>query len=424
MSTEDTSDFVALDAVDTESEFTDLTEIPSGGYNRLLKARRFGRWWMLKGLKKEYRDQLVYQTALKKEFDLLVSMQHGGIVTVSDFVEVDGIGKCIVMEWIDGTTLKTWLAKKHSKGERYRIAMLLLDAMEYVHSRQIVHRDLKPSNIMVTRNGQNIKIIDFGLSDADSYAILKQPAGTEGYLSPEQQQGWQTDVRNDIYSIGCVLRDLQLGKRYNSVIRRCTAPAEKRYGSIAEVRSAIQKCRQLPRWIAAVILLLIVAITLFAVVSQQQTHRQEIAQTADTLSRQITAVQQANQEVQETNTKKKDSMQIGIKSLQKERDSQKLQKQKVSEYISQGKHQLDKIVKQSGIQAHHDTLSSLLYYDAKMNTAMQDIINFPNTYTQTAPSDFSEEERSTVLNELSVYVSKYVNRWLARQKELQKALEN
>ena len=61
-----------------------------------------------------------------------------------------------------------------------------MDALEYIHGKQTAHRDLKPSNIMITRNGQHVKLIDFGLSDTDDYAVYKQPAGTEGYISPEQ----------------------------------------------------------------------------------------------------------------------------------------------------------------------------------------------------------------------------------------------
>ena len=56
----------------------------------------------------------------------------------------------------------------------------------YIHAKQIVHRDLKPSNIMITHNGNHVKLIDFGLSDNDDFALLKQPAGTPGYISPEQ----------------------------------------------------------------------------------------------------------------------------------------------------------------------------------------------------------------------------------------------
>ena len=103
----------------------------------------------------------------------------------------------------------------------------------------MVHRDLKLSNIMVTRSGCVVKVIDFGLSDADYYAILKSPAGTEGYVSPEQQKGGPTDVRNDIYSLGIILDKLQLGLSCRLSIRHCLCPLERRYPNVAALRRHI-----------------------------------------------------------------------------------------------------------------------------------------------------------------------------------------
>ncbi len=75
---------------------------------------------------------------------------------------------------------------------------------EFVHSSKF--------NIIVKakRNGGNIKLIDFGLSDTDNYAIYKQPAGTKGYISPEQEKACITDIRNDIYSLGCIMEEMKL----------------------------------------------------------------------------------------------------------------------------------------------------------------------------------------------------------------------
>lgn len=78
--------------------------------------------------------------------------------------------------------------------------------MEYMHAKQIVHRDIKPSNIMLTHRGGDVKLIDFGLSDSETFCVLKIPAGTRGYIAPEQlQPNAVSSPSTDIYSFGKVL---------------------------------------------------------------------------------------------------------------------------------------------------------------------------------------------------------------------------
>ncbi len=201
----------------------------AGGFNVIVKAKRAGRWWVLKGLKQEFRGSENHIQLLRKEYEILSRIQHPGVVVAVGMEEVEGWGPCIVMEWVDGVTLKEWLRgagegnPERGLAERLRVAFQIMDALEYVHNRQVAHRDLKPSNIMVTRNGANIKLIDFGLSDTDDYAVYKQPAGTVGYMSPEQAVLRVCDIRNDIYSLGCILEKMNLGWRYAGIIRKCRA---------------------------------------------------------------------------------------------------------------------------------------------------------------------------------------------------------
>lgn len=133
--------------------------------------------------------------------------------------------------------------RQPGRRERVRVAAQLLKALGYVHSFQVVHRDLKPSNIMITRNGEQVKLIDFGLSDTDSFAIFKQPAGTDRFISPEQRQGQLTDERNDIYSLGIVLQEMRLGLCYKPVVRKCLRPIGSRYKSVAYVARGMKHCR-------------------------------------------------------------------------------------------------------------------------------------------------------------------------------------
>ena len=220
------------------------------GFNRLVKTRRQGRWFMLKGLKEEYQGNSVYLELLRKEYALMVQLDHPNIVKVFSKEENELYGPCIVMEYIDGIGLNEFLAEKPSVSSRRRIVDQLVDALAYIHSKQILHRDLKPENIIITRNGCNVKIIDFGLSDSDDYAILKQPAGTSKYMSPEQKAGRPVDIRSDIYSFGMILRSI-FPRRYRSVARKCLRERpEARYESMADVAKDFVRRPLLTRFFA------------------------------------------------------------------------------------------------------------------------------------------------------------------------------
>ena len=236
-----TSGFIFTPIVDGVSEhFSEMTELSSGGFNILIRAKRAGQWWMLKALKPDMRQNPTYLQIQQKEFDILTRLPHPNIVKAEALEEVEGYGRCLVMEWIDGDTLDVWLAQKHSRSERLLVANQLLKVMEFVHSQQVVHRDLKPANIMITHNGATLKLIDFGLSDSESFAILKQPAGTDGYVSPEQQRSAQPDVRNDIYSLGVILREMRLGPIYRWATRRCLLPLAQRYANVHTMRTHVR----------------------------------------------------------------------------------------------------------------------------------------------------------------------------------------
>jgi len=223
------------------SQFTQLEQLQSHGVNNLTRAKRYGRWYLLKSLKDDTKDKLVYQEMLRKEFDIMMRLHHPGIVQVVNMEKVADLGECIVMEWVEGTTLKEWLQGTTTRTERLHVAGQLLDTLAHIHSHDIAHRDIKPSNIMVTTNGKNVKIIDFGLADNDVHAILKQPAGTKQYMAPEQASTSQPDVRNDIYSLGLVLRQMDLDKDYRKVAEKCILPIDERYQSVEEMKSDLSK---------------------------------------------------------------------------------------------------------------------------------------------------------------------------------------
>ena len=255
--------------------FTTYTEFPSHGFNQLYKAQRYGKWFVLKGLKPEHQQETVYKRLLVKEFELGVQMDHPNIVRTFSYETDPVAGPVIVMEYVDGMTLKEFLKQNPSRQTRLKIAEELLSAMDYYHSKQIIHRDLKPDNILITNNGHNVKLIDFGLADTDYHGILKQPAGSEKYAAPEQKSGEvPLDNRADLYAFGVILRQL-FPHDYSRVARKCTRyDREKRYNNAEEVLQGL-KHRQALIPILVFAVLLCVAAGAWALLSRSQNNQAE-----------------------------------------------------------------------------------------------------------------------------------------------------
>ena len=238
-----------LDRAGTGGGFTEIEALPSPGLCDLYRAKRYGRWVLLKCLKPLYRSDPAYRQMLRKEFEVLSLLQHPAVMSVIGLEPVDlpqrGTVTCLVAEWIDGQPLDAFLATDPPLSERRRVAADLAEALAYVHSQQVVHRDLKPSNIMVSHNGHYVKIIDFGLADTDSHAVLKQPAGTLRYMAPEQMRLAVADVRNDIYSLGMVMQEMRLGGgNYGRVVHRCLQPVDRRYQNMEALLADLHSRRR------------------------------------------------------------------------------------------------------------------------------------------------------------------------------------
>lgn len=253
--------------------FTSYSEIPSGGFNRLFRAQRYGKWYVLKGVRPEHQHKHLYDELLKKEFELGVQMDHPNIARIYS-KETDPVaGPCIVMEYVDGCTLKEFLEQNPSQKTRMKIVQELLSAMSYYHSKQIIHRDLKPDNILITRNGHNVKIIDFGLADSDWHGVLKQPAGSDKYAAPEQKAGnVPIDCRADIYSFGKILRML-FTHAYRRIARKCTREdREKRYANAEEIMQHLQHGKRLKLIIIllASLLLLAASVWMFSLANREK----------------------------------------------------------------------------------------------------------------------------------------------------------
>ena len=268
-------------------------ELVSGNpesYCEIYRADKDGRFRIYKALRKEHRGDPVYERLLRKEFEIGYSLKHNNICEYYGFTAVRSLGNCIEMEWVDGETLESILARRQvSKPQAVKIVTEICEALEYMHSKQVIHRDLKPSNIMLTHNGHNVKLIDFGFSDTDSHSVLKESAGTQVYASPELVRGEEVDYRTDIFSLGCVVGILD--PSFAGIARKCCRrePCE-RYQSAAEVSAAVKRKAKSPAKavIAAAAACLAAAVVATAVIPAlrpgDQTYGSPAADVADSLT--------------------------------------------------------------------------------------------------------------------------------------------
>lgn len=189
-----------------------------GGMANVYKATDMdsGKEVAVKMLKSEClsNDELVRR--FKNESKAISILNHPNIVKVWDVSSYDGV-PYIVMEYIDGITLKEYLNQRHGPltwKEVVHFISKILSALEHAHSKGVVHRDIKPQNIMLLADG-NIKVMDFGIarfSRSQSYTVSDKAIGSVHYISPEQAKGDPTDATADIYSVGIMMYEMLSGR--------------------------------------------------------------------------------------------------------------------------------------------------------------------------------------------------------------------
>jgi len=237
------------------------------------RSRSGGRSRLFKVLREEYRGNPLYESILRKEFEIGYSLAHPGICEVYSFRNLDKLGNAIEMEWVDGMDLakavRSGLVPKKNSG---RILCQICDALDYMHGKQVIHRDLKPENILITMNGAFVKIIDFGFSDSGTHDIGKTPAGTRHWASPELIEGKTVGPTSDLYSLGMIMKELFPGQ-YSQIADKCTmADSGSRYFSARELKEAIISSDKKRTRIREITLALILAISVAAVIILSSHH--------------------------------------------------------------------------------------------------------------------------------------------------------
>ena len=170
----------------------------------------------VKVLKEEFLDNEELVRRFKNESKAISILSHPNIVKVYDVSVTDKL-QYIVMEYVDGITLKEYLKQRGGAltwKETVHFATQVLSALQHAHSKGIIHRDVKPQNIMLLADG-SIKMMDFGIarfSRAQSQTVSDKAIGSVHYISPEQAKGERTDARTDIYSVGVMLYEMLSGR--------------------------------------------------------------------------------------------------------------------------------------------------------------------------------------------------------------------
>lgn len=171
----------------------------------------------VKILKDEFANNHEFVKKFVNESKVLAGLSHPSIVEIFD-VNFDGNPKFMVMEYIDGITLKEYMETNNgplSWKDTVHFTIQILRALQHAHARGVVHRDIKPHNIMLFTDG-TVKVMDFGISKIAREEVKSSTEHTLGsvhYISPEQAQGQLTDEKSDIYSLGCVLYEMLTGKK-------------------------------------------------------------------------------------------------------------------------------------------------------------------------------------------------------------------
>lgn len=192
-----------------------LSKVGAGGMSDVYKAKDhiLGRIVAIKVLKQEFSEDINFVTKFRTEAQSAAGLEHPNIVNVYDVGSENGL-HFIVMEYIEGITLKTYVEKKGqlSFKEATSIAIQVARGIEAAHNKDITHRDIKPQNIMISTEGK-VKVTDFGIAKAiSSNTISSDAMGSVHYASPEQARNGFIDGRSDLYSLGIVMYEMVTGR--------------------------------------------------------------------------------------------------------------------------------------------------------------------------------------------------------------------
>ncbi|MDE7419281.1 MAG: protein kinase [Muribaculaceae bacterium] len=396
----------------------DVEVIRIRAVNVIARGRRYGRQWLLKGLREEFRDSTAMRRQLMKEFEIHSRLLNPAVVQAIGLEEIEGLGLCIVEEWIEGKTLSELIRDGSLKKEdRRRIMREIINAVAYIHAKGVIHRDLKPANIMVRDAGGEVVLIDFGLADTDDYVELKQAAGTLGFISPEQMQSRDTNPSDDVYSLGMIM--LELCPEYGSIGRKCIGSVEKRPKDARNLLKELDRYDQKPRIvvISIIMLIMVMLVTLGAI-------RIRILEKASRDSeRQIAMISGENKINSKLVTELTDSLNV-VTGRMNDAETELRQAEEYNRYLEnaykEGHRQIDEALARYDMEVfsiftpdNHDDYSKSW---RRMNDEM---LQFADKYSSSPDtSNLTETDREKVRLDMIQYytvnLSKYQDKWIKK----------
>lgn len=238
------------------------------GASRVFTAINNGRKVIIKALKETYMNDPKRRAALRKEYEITSQLDHKYIRKVIDLTTIQGLGECVIFEYIEGKTLNEHVRVGTLSEKQIKTVLTeVCDALYYMHRNQIVHCDLNPENILVTDADNKAKIIDIGLPETeyttDKELLIKEME----FVAPELIKGEDCDPRSDIYSLGKIMEfinERNITRQFNSIATHCTQfSKEQRFDTISEVRTAITKGHPVVKTILLVLALCVLAALAF-----------------------------------------------------------------------------------------------------------------------------------------------------------------
>lgn len=199
---------------------TESSEIKTYGVNILVTDKMNGQDVLLVGIKSAYRNKPQYLRSLKREYARCHKIEHPNIIKCIGERDFEDYGHCLVLEWEPARTLADYMRENHDMEEKKNIIHQLADALGCIHANSLVHGAINPSCVFITDKGDQVKLLNIRLHFAD---MLSEPAELTKYRAPEAKDGTVVlDARTDIFSLGTILKELNINDEYSDVIEGST----------------------------------------------------------------------------------------------------------------------------------------------------------------------------------------------------------